>query len=179
MHIIDIHAHFFPKDWPSLQEKFGGDDWPWLRHDSHGKATVMKGNREFRPIYSACWDANVRLEEMDKADVQQQIISATPVLFAYEKPINQALYCAQLFNDAALDICQQANTNEKRLFAMAQVPLQDIDVACKELSRAKKTGHVGVQIGNHVAEKNLDDDGIITFLQHCADENMPVFVHPS
>src|SRR5262249_34623486 len=39
-------------------------------------------------------------------------------------------------------------------------------------------GHLGVQIGNHVAEKNLDDPGIVTFLHHCAEANAAVLVHP-
>jgi len=180
MKIIDIHSHFFPKTWPDLQKKFGGDDWPWLKHlpnngEAFDKAMLMKGDKEFRPIYSACWDAQIRLQQLDEQGVDQQIISATPILFAYEKPIEQALYCAQHFNDAALEICAQG---ENRLHALAQVPLQDIDASCTEASRAMKSGHVGVQIGNHVGLKNMDDQGVLTFLQHCAVENIPVFVHP-
>jgi len=180
MKVIDIHSHFFPKTWPSLQDKFGGNDWPWLKHlpndgQGHDKAMLMKGEQAFRPIYSACWDAEVRLAQMDEQGVDQQLISATPILFAYEKPVEQALYCAQTFNDAALEICAKGNN---RLFALAQVPLQDPDAACIEASRAMDTGHVGIQIGNHVGLKNMDDEGAITFLQHCAAENIPVFVHP-
>ncbi len=180
MNVIDIHSHFFPKSWPSLQDKFGGNDWPWLKHQpqqdkGHQKAMLMKGDKAFRPIYSACWDAQVRLAEMAEQGVDQQIISATPILFAYEKPAEQALYCAQLFNDAALEICSQG---QGKLFAMAQVPLQDTQLACVEASRAMKNGHVGVQIGNHIGEKNMDDDVVINFLHHCAAEQIPVFVHP-
>lgn len=39
-------------------------------------------------------------------------------------------------------------------------------------------GHLGVQIGNHVGNTNLDDAGIVTFLHHCADEGAAVLVHP-
>ncbi|WP_068545827.1 amidohydrolase family protein [Thalassotalea crassostreae] len=175
MRVVDIHSHFFPKTWDDLQAKFGGNDWPWLRHTEDNKAMLMKGDKEFRPIYSACWEPAVRLEEMDRDGVDKQIISATPILFAYEKPVDQALYCAQIFNDAAMEICSRGNN---RLFAMSQVPLQDIDAACKEVSRAKGIGHCGVQIGNHVGLKNMDDEGVITFLQHCANEDISVFVHP-
>jgi aminocarboxymuconate-semialdehyde decarboxylase len=35
-----------------------------------------------------------------------------------------------------------------------------------------------VQIGNHVGERDLDDAGIVTFLQHCAAEGAAVLVHP-
>ena len=66
----------------------------------------------------------------------------------------------------------------QRLKALAQVPLQDIDAACREATRAKAAGHVGVQIGNHVGAKNLDDEGLIAFLAHCGREGIPVLVHP-
>jgi len=104
-----------------------------------------------------------------------QIISATPVLFAYERPVQHALDCAQLFNDAALELCSKG---KDRLKSFCQVPLQDADAACKELSRCMRAGHVGVQIGNHVGNKNLDDPSILTLLQHCADQGAPVLVHP-
>ena len=48
----------------------------------------------------------------------------------------------------------------------------------KEVSRAMDAGHLGVQIGNHVGPRNLDDEGLITFLQHCASEGAAVLVHP-
>jgi len=41
-----------------------------------------------------------------------------------------------------------------------------------------RDGHLGVQIGNHVGQKNLDDPGILKFLQHCDAEGAAVFVHP-
>lgn len=175
MKVVDIHSHFFPKEWPSLEERFGGGDWPWLRHNNDGTAMLMQGEKEFRPIYSACWDGEKRLEEMDQFGVEKQIISATPILFAYSRPVEQALYCAQLFNDAAREICK---TDPKRLFSLAQVPLQDLEASCKEASRAKETGHVGIQIGNHVGLKNMDDETVLDFLEHCAQEDIPVFVHP-
>ncbi len=175
MRTIDIHNHFFPEHWPDLSARFGTPDWPWIKHTSAGKATIMLGEREFRKIYSACWDPAVRLEEMDRDGVHLQVISATPVLFAYERRAEHALECARIFNDAALELCSRG---KGRLKAICQVPLQDIDTACAELSRCMQAGHLGVQIGNHVGEKNLDDPGIQTFLHHCADEGAPVLVHP-
>ncbi len=175
MPTIDIHSHFFPESWPDFAERFGTPDWPWLKHLGDGEGMVMLGDREFRRIKQSCWDPAVRLEELDQQGVDLQIISATPVLFAYDRPAEQALEVAQIFNDAALELCRCA---PGRLRALCQVPLQDIDASCTELTRCMKAGHVGVQIGNHVGPKNLDDPGIITFLHHCADEGAPVLVHP-
>jgi aminocarboxymuconate-semialdehyde decarboxylase len=175
MTTIDIHTHFFPKSWPDLAARFGTPDWPWMKHTEPGKAIVMLGDREFRHITSACWDADVRLQDMERDSIDLQIISATPVLFAYGRDPKQALDCAKMFNDAALEMCADGHG---KLKSLCQVPLQDIDASCVEVSRCMRAGHVGVQIGNHVGEKNLDDPGILDFLRHCAAEGAAVLVHP-
>ena len=173
--VIDIHSHFLPETWPDLAERFGTPDWPWMRHSEPGKAMLMVGEKEFRPVYDACWNASRRVEEMDRDGIDLQVISATPILFAYNRPAAEAADCAQIFNDLSLELCRGG---QDRLLSLCQVPLQDTDAACKILSRAMQDGHVGVQIGNHVGERNLDDEGLITFLQHCADEGAAVLVHP-
>ncbi len=175
MQVIDIHNHFFPSTWPDLAARYGTPNWPRIKHTEPGKADIMVGDRFFRHIYSACWDPEVRLQEMDRDGVDVQVISATPVLFAYDRPAEHALDCARLFNDAALELCSRG---KGRLKSFCQVPLQDIDAACQEVTRCMRGGHMGVQIGNHVSEKNLDDPGIVTFLHHCADEGAAVLVHP-
>jgi aminocarboxymuconate-semialdehyde decarboxylase len=175
MPVIDIHNHFFPNSWPDLAARYGTPNWPWIKHTEPGKADIMVGDRFFRHIYSACWDPEVRLREMDRDGVDVQVISATPVLFAYDRPVKDALDCAHLFNDAALELCSRG---KGRLKALCQVPLQDIDASCKEVTRCMRAGHLGVQIGNHIGIKNLDDAGVVTFLHHCADEGAAVLVHP-
>lgn len=175
MQVIDIHNHFFLREWPDLAARYGTPDWPWIKHTEAGKADIMVGDRFFRHIYSSCWDPEVRLSEMDRDGIDLQVISATPVLFAYERPVQEALDCAQIFNDGALELCAQG---KGRLKSFCQVPLQHVDAACKELSRCMLAGHIGVQIGNHVGDKNLDDPGIVTFLHHCAAEGAAVLVHP-
>jgi aminocarboxymuconate-semialdehyde decarboxylase len=175
MPVIDIHNHFFPRQWPDLAARFGTPNWPRIKHTEPGEAEIVIGDRFFRRIYSACWDPEVRLQNMDRDGVDLQVLSATPVLFAYDRPPEHALDCAQLFNDAALELCSRG---KGRLKSLCQVPLQNIDAACKELTRSMRAGHLGVQIGNHVADQNLDDPGIVTFLHHCADEGAAVLAHP-
>jgi len=133
MQVIDIHNHFFPRSWPDLAARYGTPNWPWIKHTEPGKADIMVGDRFFRHIYSACWEPEVRLREMDRDGIDLQIISATPVLFAYERPVKDALDCAQLFNDAALELCSRG---QGRMKSFCQVPLQDIDASCRELSRS-------------------------------------------
>jgi aminocarboxymuconate-semialdehyde decarboxylase len=174
---IDIHSHFLPKNAPSFAEKFGENSGPWVTLADHGDGSgmMMLGDKPFRPVHSALWDTKARLAELDASNVSLQIACATPVMFAYSAPAEQAAYVAATYNDLALKFCDGSNG---RIKALAQVPLQDTDLACKELTRAMRAGCVGVQIGNHVGNRELDDEGIVRFLAHCAHEGAPVLVHP-
>ena len=112
---------------------------------------------------------------MDALGVNVQLVCATPVMFGYGYDGTAAHDWAMCMNDRALDLCAHA---PKRLKALAQVPLQDIDLACREATRAHRAGHHGVQIGNHLGPRDLDDAHLVSFLRHCANDGIPVLVHP-
>jgi len=173
---IDMHAHHFPRITREEAAALNVERAPWLQVAPDGKTgDIMRADKPFRPVYDALWDPQARLAEMDAQGVDIQITCATPIMFGYEFAPEKALPWAQRMNDLALEFCAAA---PKRLVALAQVPLQDIDAACREASRAKATGHHGVQIGNHLGDRDLDDEGLVTFLQHCAGEGIPLLVHP-
>ncbi|MCZ4302971.1 amidohydrolase family protein [Microbacterium oxydans] len=175
MGTIDVHTHFVPSAWPDLSTQVGPGLWPTLRVDSERDAMIMLGETEFRRIGDDCWDASARLADMDADGVEMQVVSPTPLFFSYDKSGDEAVKVARIFNDLALEICAPA---PQRLIPFAQVPLQDPDAACAEADRALASGHAGVEIGNHVGDRDLDDEGMVMFLQHCADNDIPVFVHP-
>ena len=170
--VTDVHTHYVPRGWPPLP---GPGDRPSLRVDGPSEATIMLGEKAFRRITDNAWNADVRLAAMDRCGVDRQVLSPTPVFFSYDQPADAAAGIAAIFNDLALEIAAQA---PHRLVPFCQVPLQDTDAACRELDRAVAAGHRGVEIGNHVGDRDLDDAGIVTFLQHCAASDVPVFVHP-
>jgi len=173
--VVDIHSHFFPPITQAEAAALDASHAPWLRDDGAGRGMIMTGDKAFRPVYSALWDPARRIEEMDACGVDLQIMCATPVMFGYRYPVDKALPWAQRMNDYAVELCAHA---PQRLKPLAQVPLQDLDAACGEASRAMKIGHIGVQIGNHLGDKDLDDDTLLAFLTHCAHEGIPLLVHP-
>jgi aminocarboxymuconate-semialdehyde decarboxylase len=143
--------------------------------DSATAATIMLGDREFRRITDACWNADTRLADMDADGIDVQVVLPTPVFFGYDRTPADGARVAGIFNDLTLDVCAQA---PDRLLPFCQVPLQDTDAAVRELDRCLANGHCGVEIGNHVGDADLDSSGVLAFLQHCADQDVPVFVHP-
>jgi aminocarboxymuconate-semialdehyde decarboxylase len=173
--VIDMHSHFFPKMDDAYRTRAEAEGLPWLRDAGGGSGFIMQGAKEFRPVDDILWDPARRVDALDEQGIDLQIICATPIMFGYSRPAEQALECAQRFNDAALEFCGHA---PERMRSLAQVPLQDIDLSCREVSRAMESGHLGVQIGNHMGLRNLDDEGILTFLTHCAEVGAAVLVHP-
>ena len=174
--MIDMHSHCFPRI--TREEAFATDAEraPWLRIDDSGaRGSIMLGDRPFRPVQPPLWDAAVRLAEMDAQGIAVQITCATPVMFGYAWAPERTADWAARMNDAVLAFCSAA---PGRLKALAQVPLQSLELACREASRAQHAGCVGVQIGNHVGDRDLDDEALVDFLIHCADEGIPVLVHP-
>jgi aminocarboxymuconate-semialdehyde decarboxylase len=172
--VIDVHTHVVPKGWPDLAVACGGSGWPWLKVETEREAIIMIRDREFRRIDSSCWDPDVRFADMAADGVARQVVSPTPVFFGYDRTPDQAVKLARIFNDLTLEI----TAGDSRLIPFCQVPLQDPAAACAELDRCLAAGHTGVEIGNHVGDRDLDDAGIAEFLQHCAEVGAPVFVHP-
>lgn len=172
---VDVHSHFYPKLSRSQGDVLELAETPWLRDDGDGSGFMMSGDKEYRPVQAPLWDSTARLAQMDQQGVEIQVISATPMLFSYAADPRVATRWAAQINDMAREMC---DTDQRRLRSLCQVPLQDVDLACTELSRAMASGHVGVHIGNHVCGRNLDDPEIVRFLMFCADENVPVFIHP-
>lgn len=173
---IDIHSHFFPALSKEVAHRIDSQRAAWLAINDDGQTgNIMIGDESFRPVYRALWDADYRVKELDEQGIDVQVTCSTPVLFGYDWEASVANDWAQRLNEEAVAFC--ANHPE-RLKALSQVALQDVKLACDEASRAKRLGCVGVQIGNHVGNKDLDHPEMIDFLTHCAHEDIPVFVHP-
>ena len=174
--MIDIHSHFFP---PITRERAHGLDperAAWLRIDEGGDSgQIMVGDRPFRPVERTLWDAAQRVRDLDAAGLAMQLVCATPVMFGYAWDAARAADWAAQMNDAAIAYCADF---PQRLKPMSQVPLQDVRLACDEALRAQRKGCVGVQIGNHVGDKDLDHPEMVDFLVFCAENDIPVFVHP-
>lgn len=173
---IDIHAHHFPRITRAEAAALHPEHGPWLQVDADGEhGQIMKGDQAFRPVQRVLWDAQARLAEMDAQGVDIQISCATPVMFGYGAPAAIAADWCRRMNDHALEF---ARADPARLKVLAQVPLQDFDLACDEASRARRSGHVGVQIGNHLGDRDMDDAHLVDFLIHCARHDIPVLAHP-
>jgi len=174
--MIDMHAHCFPRISRAEALAVDAERAPWLEVAPGGESGhIMLGERAFRPVQAQLWDPARRVQMLDAQGVALQVVCATPVMFGYAWPADRAAEWARRMNEHVLAYCAFA---PKRLKALAQVPLQHLELACVEASHAMRQGCIGVQIGNHVGDRDLDDDSLVQFLVHCASEGIPVLVHP-
>ena len=174
--MIDMHSHFFPLISREKARRFDAENAPWLSvQRASREGQIMLGDRPYRPVYQALWDPDFRVAELDERGIDTQIVCATPLMFGYSwEPARAADWAAEM-NELVVQFCASHPT---RLKPLAQVPLQDLELACAEASRAVAAGCVGVQIGNHLGNKDLDDEHLVEFLIYCGRNDIAVLVHP-
>ena len=172
---IDSHTHIIPKTLPKWTEKFGYGNFIQLDHYRAGYARMMQGDKFFREIKSNCWDADLRIKEYAEYQTQVQVVCTIPVLFGYHAKPLHGLEISEYLND---DIAQLVTKYPKNYIGLATLPMQNAELAIKELERCKKLGFKGIQIGSNINDKNLSEDEFFPIFQACERLDMAVMVHP-
>jgi len=160
---IDIHTHILPKDIPNFNKRFGYGEFVQLEHHKPCCAKMMMNDQFFRDVEENCWSPEARIIECDHQNVDVQVLSTVPVMFSYWTSPRDGLEISKFIND---DLIRAVDKHPKRFVGLANVPMQNTDMAIKELERAKKLGFKGVQIGSHINKLNLDDPSFFLFMQH-------------
>jgi len=172
---IDIHTHIMPDKMPNWVQKFGYGEFIHLEY-RNCKACMMKGDQLFREVDENCFDAAVRLKEMDDTDVTMQVLSTIPVLFNYWAKPTDGLETARFFNDHIADTVAK---NPQRFIGIGTVPLQDIDLAIAEMERCvTELKMPGLEIGSNINGKNLSCQQFFPFYKRAAELGCALFVHP-
>ncbi len=161
---------------PNWFQKFGYGEFIHLEHHKPCCARMIKGDKFFREIESNCWEPNDRLIDMQATNVQVQVLSTIPVLFNYWAKAEDALVTSRFLND---HIASCVSLHPTRFIGLGTVPLQDLDLAIREMERiVKELNMPGVQIGSNINQINLSDEKFYPFWQAAEELNCSIFVHP-
>ena len=173
--IIDIHTHFFPQVLIDQARNGKAVD---------GLSILDKGNKEFiqhrqgarYPLAREFYDREAKLEKMNALDIDISILSAAPPLFMYWLDKNEGSEFCAWMNDRLAEFIQPLG---EKLFGMATVPLQDPELAVRELRRAiLEFKFCGVQIGASVESIPLDDHTFDPFFEEASQLGIPLLLHP-
>ena len=171
-----MHTHIIPEHLPKWADKFGYGDFIHLHHHKEGAAMMMKGAKFFREIQANCWDPELRIEEYARHHTQVQVVSTIPVMFGYDAKPEDGWEMARFLNDHMAEICHKY---PKNYVGLATLPMQDEDLAVKELERCKnELGLPGIQIGSNINDKNLSSPKFFPIFQACQEMGMCIMIHP-
>ena len=172
---IDVHAHVV------LESTFG-------TAAEHGPTLVeLDGTQEFHVgAYTLCgvnyrgsvfMDPTLRIARMDAHGIAVQILSPNPLTYFHHVDAHTAIEYCRRHNDALAALLADY---PDRLLGFAQVPVQDPDAACIELTRAvEELGLLGPYFGSDPGSLQLDDAALDPLWSTCVALDVPAFVHPA
>ncbi len=171
---IDIHSHIVPAEIPPYAGRHGGARWPQMAACDARHKNVMIDGRNFRTVGDACWDVARRVEAMDATGIGVQVLSPMPELLSYWFAPKDAVAFGRTVNGAIAEMVARA---PRRFAGLGMVPLQDSELAARELERLMRDGFRGVEIGTNVNGVAIGDPRFEPFFAAAERLGAAVFVH--
>src|SRR5262249_41077590 len=139
-------------------------------------AVLEVAGTPYRPFPRGGFDIERRFADMAAAEVDVQVLSATPQTYFYDQEPSVAAACAALQND---QIAKLVKAPSDRFLGSATLPMQAPQRAADELTRAVSSlGLRGAMIGSNVQGKNLDDPVLEPIWAAAAALGAFMLVHP-
>src|SRR5215470_12754311 len=176
MRTIDIHTHVLTEETMGLLQKEAPKIAPRLTPIDADFAVLDVAGVPYRPFPRGGFDLDRRFTDMAAAEVEVQVLSATPQTYYYDQEPSLAAACAALQND---QIAKLIKAHPQRFLGIATLPMQAPQRAAEELRRAVRTlGLRGTMIGSNVQGKNLDDPALEPLWTEAAALGAFMIVHP-
>lgn len=123
------------------------------------------------------WDNEARLSKLAPYDDLVQVLSATMPPVEEVVDAREAADLAAMCNDELAEMA--AGNPERYIAAIANVPLNNPDIAVKEAERAiKQLGFKGIQIHTRVNGEPPSSDTMMPLYELMVDFDLPIWIHP-
>lgn len=169
--VIDFHAHSMTQE--VFDATYDLSVLGQIRAQAGGAVRPLPEKLLQRMI-----NLDLRLADMDAMGVDIQVVSPNILhQCTYGVDPAEGLRLERLNNDYMAEMVAKA---PDRLIGIASVPLQDADLAIKELDRAILDLKLrGVVVASRVNELELGDPALRPFWKRAEALQVPVFVHPA
>ncbi|MBL8385262.1 MAG: amidohydrolase [Burkholderiales bacterium] len=175
--VVDLHCHYLN---PAVNQKTahlnpGQYDPTTVFADAITRETNVKQMATRAPKLTGVVE---RLKDMDKMGIDIQAVCAAPYHFFYW---TEPAFGAELARDVNHGIAKIAADMPDRFVGMGSVPLQNAELAIRELEYCAKTlGFRGIEICTSVNGRNLTDPelGLDRFFARAEELGVLIFMHP-
>ncbi|MCW2338365.1 2,3-dihydroxybenzoate decarboxylase [Sphingobium sp. B2D3A] len=118
---------------------------------------------------------DLRIQAMDETGIDVAILSLTsPGGQAFET--DEAKTLVRNANDVLKAACER---HPSRYVGMVSIVPQDVQWSVEEIARGKnELGFKGVMVNSHTKGHYLDEEQFDPILKACADNNLPLYIHP-
>lgn len=173
---VDVHTHVVPSEFPPYRGTRSDHGWPSTVAPSCCHRHILISGKNFRTVSSQCWDVQARLDDMDGMGIGEQVMSPMPELLSYwMDPADGARMCANMNDFVAALVAERP----ERFFGLGIVPLQDLDLAIRELERIMVERKLaGIEIATNVNGRVIGDPFFLPFFEAAEALGAAVFVHP-
>lgn len=169
----DLHTHFYPDAFFRLIEQVGGAFS--FGTDPTGRTIIRYHGSRFFGITPPMTDPARRIEDMDRAGIDVEVLSLSTPNVYFAPPERQA-EVARLVNDAYADLAARHPTRFK---GFASIPMDDPDAALRELDRTQgELRMTGVIVLSNINGRALTDPRYRPFFVECDRRRVCVFIHP-
>lgn len=164
MGMIDIHGHYMPL----VNE-------PWFPVTKGEDGTLRVAGRPPQKVNPGLTDLSKQVESMRELGFDFRILNPAPQAIMYATGAEDyARFCRAVNDLMAAEVAKYP----KYFAATASIPLQSVDLAVAELTRAvKDLGMKGAQIGSNVNGKDLDDPSLAPFWKAVSDLDCVILMH--
>ena len=170
---IDLHSHFFPVDALQRPGKFENRAPKIVLDRDKLSVTSQIGMRA--GLGAGAYDAAARIKALDEMQIDMQAISPSPILLFYWEAPAVAAHFSRKQNEAIQAVVTK---HPDRFIGFGGVPLQSVPDAIAIAREAKTMGLKGLEIGNAVGDKPLDDPLFEPFFDAAQELDLLLFVHP-
>ncbi|NML44021.1 amidohydrolase [Ramlibacter sp. G-1-2-2] len=172
---IDAHAHVVPENFPAYIGSKAPSDWPAMAAAQACHRNVMISGKVYRTVSDKCWDTPKRLDDLADMGLALQAVSPMPELLSYWMAPADGQQLLRFLND---QIASMVAESGGKLAGLGAVPLQDVDLAIRELEYCVKVlGFPGVEVGSNVNGEPIGAAKFDPFFEACEALGACVFVH--
>ena len=158
---IDIHAHLTPQCF--IQAMNRGEEW-------HG---VKPGTMRVAP--RAVWTPEQRLNDMNSLGVDVHMVSTGAAFYFYDQ---DPQVIAAMHRECNEEVHQMTMDYPDRFKGFAQIPMQDVNAAIKELDHVMNNlGFVGAMINDTADGRTFDEPEYLPLWQAAEQMGAVMFIH--